>query len=126
MSEDWTEIKEAMEQQIVEYESRGQYLYAGLGAPLSIRHIYYLLKRKKPQDLPARSPWISVEDRPPEHKQDVFATDGTIVYLAQFCDGDIKPMWFGMGITWEVDEAITHWTPIPELPALNKKDNNDR
>jgi hypothetical protein len=47
------ELVEALEAQIVEYESRGQVLYAGLGAPSSIRLIYDLLSKEKPQDLPA-------------------------------------------------------------------------
>ncbi len=45
-------LKEALEAQIIEYESRGQVLYAGLGAPSSIRLVYDLLGKDKPTDLP--------------------------------------------------------------------------
>jgi len=50
-------LEQALEAQIVEYESRGQVLYAGLGAPSSIRLIYDLLGKEKPADLPP------IEDR---------------------------------------------------------------
>jgi len=51
--EDNKKLQEIMEAQIIEYESRGQVLYAGLGAPSSIRLVYGILGKKKPADLPA-------------------------------------------------------------------------
>ena len=60
------QLKNAMTAQIVEYESRGQIFYAGLGAPSSIRLAYDLLGKKKPQDLAAISPWKKTEDVLPD------------------------------------------------------------
>jgi hypothetical protein len=46
-------IKPALNAQVTEYESRGQVLYRGLGAPSSIRLVYDILGKRKPADLPA-------------------------------------------------------------------------
>jgi len=47
------ELEAALNAQTIEYESRGQIFYAGLGAPSSIRLVYDLLGKEKPADLPA-------------------------------------------------------------------------
>ncbi len=64
------------------------------------------------------SPWISVTpETMPERKQSVFVTNGKTVkevreLFASDDDGVIT-----VGASWEFDEAITHWMPIPELPT---------
>ena len=64
------------------------------------------------------SPWISVTpETMPERKQSVFVTNGKTVkevreLFASDDDGVIT-----VGASWEFDEAITHWMPIPELPS---------
>lgn len=45
-------LRTELNMQIVEYESRGKYLYRGLGAPVSVRVAYNRLGKERPRDLP--------------------------------------------------------------------------
>jgi hypothetical protein len=62
------------------------------------------------------SEWISVEERLPEKEDDylVYTTAG-FIETDRFSvpeDKDVDGHWF------ELDDYVTHWTPLPEAPKM--------
>lgn len=59
--------------------------------------------------------WISVEDRPPNHYEEVLVVSKreNIVYFAWY-DADIS-MFMGHSHMWTT-RGVTHWMPLPEPP----------
>lgn len=66
-------------------------------------------------DVQPVSQWISVEDRPPNHYEEVFVVSKleNIVYFAWY-DADIS-MFMGHSHMWTTRE-VTHWMPLPKPP----------
>ncbi len=60
--------------------------------------------------------WISVEDRPPNHYEEVLVVSKleNIVYFAWY-DADIS-MFMGHSHMWTTRE-VTHWMPLPDPPV---------
>ena len=126
-------VQEAIDMQIVEYESRGQVLYAGLGAPASIRFIYDKLGKEKPKDLPSTSPWVKIDI----NDQSTWPEVSQFVFLQQSnTNGTIGQGWWEKGETltsgvdqWynEVDnkwydmDGMADWMPIPPTPEAENE-----
>ena len=65
------------------------------------------------------SGWISVDERLPEDDSFVIASDGSEVIMLNFSNGS-----FGIKtINGDIDaNNITHWMPLPEPPAICRKE----
>lgn len=63
--------------------------------------------------------WISVKDRLPERKDDVYFC--CINSLAFPGSQYVKPLKFCGNGKWWKDADVTHWMPLPELPKEEKR-----
>lgn len=58
--------------------------------------------------------WISVNDRLPEHGEDVLVTDGEACMVTNFLLS-VKMFEF-YSIDWWNNSEVTHWMELPKLP----------
>ena len=72
-----------------------------------------------------KTPWISLKEKAPPFNVGILVCDHGIITVAvaepSNC-GDGVPIWrsygIGHGVEWELAKKyITHWMPLPELPA---------
>lgn len=59
--------------------------------------------------------WISVETKLPEVGKDYLVTDGAACMVAAFRAE--KKEWDFWSINWWSSEQVTHWMPLPSIPA---------
>ena len=61
--------------------------------------------------------WISVSEKLPEVTKDYLVTDGTAYMVAAFRLE--KQEWDFWSIEWWSNDQVTHWMPLPSIPACS-------
>ena len=61
--------------------------------------------------------WISVNDKLPTVKKDYLVTDGSACMVATFKLE--KKEWDFWTIGWWSNDIVTHWMPLPSIPACS-------
>jgi Protein of unknown function (DUF551) len=64
--------------------------------------------------------WISVEDRLPEHGDEVIATNGELVKSSYFHMWDNGPSWSMCGHNLK-QSPVKYWMPMPKPPSCEWK-----